>query len=289
METDSLFAPARDVRALADCYFYHVMELPGYGMVGSEWDLRGGEDAYLGKVNVQGKRVLEIGTASGFLCRYMESRGADVIGFDLSADRSYDLVPFAGSDISSMHARLHSYLEKLKNGWWLAHRVFGSHAQALYGNIYSIPETLGQVDIATFGAVLLHLRDPFQALASACRLTRETVIVTEVHPEQPHGSGLGSFLPRPPTTALGRWWRRASAYPCQGLLHPGRVYFVPQPGEANVDNALSWWSFPHEVICRFIGVLGFTTEAVTEHFQTYYGKKTRLYTVVGKRTRTPAR
>ena len=289
MLTGSLFAPAREVHELADCYFYHVTELPGYGIVGNQWDLRGGEEAYLGDVSFQGKRVLEIGTASGFLCHHMERRGAEVIGFDLAADRSYDLIPFAGFDISSLRARWQGFAEKLKNSWWLAHRVFASRARALYGNIYDIPEELGQVDLSTFGAVLLHLRDPFQALASACRLTRETVIVTEVHPEQPDGSGLGSFLPRPATTAFGRWLRRARAYSCQGLLHPGRVYFVPQPGETNTDNVISWWSFPPEVISRFLGVLGFTTEAVTEHFQVYYGKKTRLYTVVGKRARPPAR
>ena len=46
----------------------------------------------------------------------------------------------------------------------------------------------------------------------------------------------------------------------------------------------SWWCFPPEVICRFLGVLGFGDQVVTEHFQNYQGKRVRLYTVVGKRT-----
>ncbi|HEY4442105.1 MAG TPA: hypothetical protein VGN14_16725, partial [Candidatus Elarobacter sp.] len=68
---------------LEACYFYHTMELPGVGTVEGEWDLRTGVDAYLGGEELRGKRVLEIGTASGFLCFAMERRGAEVIGYDL--------------------------------------------------------------------------------------------------------------------------------------------------------------------------------------------------------------
>ena len=52
---------------LEDCYFYHTMDVPGAGLVTGEWDLRNGVDAYLGHESVAGKRVLELGTASGFL------------------------------------------------------------------------------------------------------------------------------------------------------------------------------------------------------------------------------
>ena len=41
---------------ISDCYFYHVIGSPGYGEVGSEWDLRGGEVAYLGGISFQGER-----------------------------------------------------------------------------------------------------------------------------------------------------------------------------------------------------------------------------------------
>src|SRR5712675_3463859 len=98
---ENVFAPPRSVTDISECYFYHVTDLPGYGQVGEEWDLRGREESYLGGVSFEGKRVLELGTASGYLCRFMESKGADVIGFDLPADRSWDLVPFAGMDLES--------------------------------------------------------------------------------------------------------------------------------------------------------------------------------------------
>src|SRR5258708_29666952 len=42
MPVESSFSSPRHVTNISDCYFYHVMDLPGYGEVGTEWDLRGG-------------------------------------------------------------------------------------------------------------------------------------------------------------------------------------------------------------------------------------------------------
>ena len=68
MSNHVIYAAPRLVEDPADCYFYHTMDLPGHGTVTGEWDLRGREAAYLGNVDFQGKRVLEVGTASGHLC-----------------------------------------------------------------------------------------------------------------------------------------------------------------------------------------------------------------------------
>jgi hypothetical protein len=282
------YSPPRLITNLADCYFYHVTDLPGHGVVGEDWDLRGGEDAYLGGVSFQDKRVLELGTASGYLCRHMESTGADVIGFDLAADGSWDLVPIAGLDVAAFGVERQKQIERLKNGWWLTHRLFGSKAKVVYGNVYAIPDAIGPVDIATFGAILLHLRDPFQALHSALRLTRETAIVTEVHPAQPAGSGLGSVAPAESSSALRRFVKRLlrkAGVISPAVAHPGCMYFLPDPQATDARASAAWWCFPPEVICRFLGVLGFEKQVVSEHLQTFRGKPTRLYTVVGTRTR----
>jgi hypothetical protein len=272
MNHEQLFSPPRDVTDVSHCYFYHVMDLPGYGTVGSEWDLRGGEEAYLGGVSFQGKRVLELGTASGYLCRYMESNGADVIGFDLSSELSWDLVPIAGLDITSFAARMKEHIETLKNGWWFAHRLLGSKARVVYGNIYDVPAAIGPVDIATFGSILLHLRDPFKALHSALRITREYAIVTELHPEQRSDSGPGTLAPQAPSEVSS----------C--VVPSGCMCFLPDPKTTDPGTAATWWCFSPGVICRFLAVLGFGDQVVTEHFQTYRGNRFRLYTVVAKRT-----
>src|SRR5689334_17854377 len=92
---DKIFAVPKKVDDLADCYFYHTMELPGHGVIeGRDWDLRRGVDEYLGKVDFDGQRVLEIGPASGFLTFEMEKRGAEVVSVEVTAEHGWDFVPY---------------------------------------------------------------------------------------------------------------------------------------------------------------------------------------------------
>ena len=122
----SVYAEPRTVTDLEECYFYHSMEIPGYGLVEGPWDLRGGVDDYLGNVDLNGKRVLEVGTASGFLCFTMEGRGADVVAYDLSDEQSWDVVPYAQYDHASFDTERREHLRKLNTSWWLAHGAFES-------------------------------------------------------------------------------------------------------------------------------------------------------------------
>ena len=69
-----LYASPRNVQNLSDCFFYHTMELPGIGVVEGQWDLRGRLDDYLGGVPLVGRRVLDVGSASGFLSFEMEKK-----------------------------------------------------------------------------------------------------------------------------------------------------------------------------------------------------------------------
>jgi len=73
---NAIWATPRNITNLEECDFYHTMDLPNHGVVTGAWDLRGREAAYLGNVDVAGKRVLEVGTASGHLCFAMEKMGA---------------------------------------------------------------------------------------------------------------------------------------------------------------------------------------------------------------------
>src|ERR1043166_4945675 len=77
--------PKKGVR-LEETDFYHRLDLPELEKSNWRWDLRGREAEYLGNFQFAGKRVLEIGTASGALCFWMEKQGADVVAVDLSPD-----------------------------------------------------------------------------------------------------------------------------------------------------------------------------------------------------------
>ena len=69
------FEESRRVESLNECFFYHTIELPGFGLVRGQWDLRGRFEEYVGGVDVSNKSVLDVGTATGFLSFESERRG----------------------------------------------------------------------------------------------------------------------------------------------------------------------------------------------------------------------
>jgi SAM-dependent methyltransferase len=182
MSDSHLLAAPRFIERLEDCFFYHAMELPGFGLIPAHWDLRGRFDDYIGGVSVAGKSVLDVGTATGFLSFESEKRGASrVVSFDQSDGAEQTFLPFKDKAYSHDRTRwagqYRAEIERWKNAYWLSHRLLGSKAEAFYGNIYELPAALGEFDIAIVGSVLEHLSDPITALASIARLTKERIIV----------------------------------------------------------------------------------------------------------------
>lgn len=177
-----MLAP-RYVDSLSDCFFYHTMDLPGFGEVKGHWDLRGRFDDYVAHTNVAGKTVLDIGTATGFLSFEAEKRGAArVVSFDMADPRQLALLPFK----DKLYYRdreawaLEEFgpeLEQWQNAYWLCHRLLNSRAEVFYGDIYNLPRDLGTFDVTLIGSVLEHLSDPITALASVARLTGKTMVV----------------------------------------------------------------------------------------------------------------
>jgi hypothetical protein len=166
------------------CSFYHAADLPE-GEVRGAWDLRGREATYLGDAEVAGRRVLELGPASGALSRWMEGQGADVVGFDVGWDAAIDLLPAQGATPAA-EARDRSEAMRgqgivgVQNSWWYLRRRLNSKAKMVYGDIYALPGDLGRFDMAVFGAILLHLRDPWSALAQAAAVTDSTIVVVDL-------------------------------------------------------------------------------------------------------------
>lgn len=232
MPADFHYATPRHVERLEDCKFYHSMDLPGVGEVLGDWDLRETVDAYLGGFEFSGKRVLDVGTASGFLTFEMEKRGAEVVSFDMERATQWDMVPYW----DLRHERAETFeqreggVQRIRNAYWFAHEKLQSRAQAYYGdNIYALPDALGTFDVVFFGMILSHLRDPFQALYSASRLSRDTVIVTNQAMEA-----------RDPI-----------------------VKFLPDP--ATSSPLYAWWSFSERSLARMLGVLGFEVQYTVRH------------------------
>lgn len=179
----NLYVKPTYVDRLDDCVFYHTMELPGFGEISGEWDLRSRIQDYIGGVDVTGKRVLDVGAASGFISFSMEELGAEVVSFDADDASRIACLPFSKSlcttDRSKWEMETNEFLRKLKNSYWLAHRLCGFRARAFYGDVYNLPEALGQFDVAIVGQILVHLRDPITALTSIARRCKGVLVVAE--------------------------------------------------------------------------------------------------------------
>ena len=147
-----------------------------------------------------------------------------------------------------------------------------------YGTVYAIPEALGPVDVGVLGSILLHVRDPFLALQNAARLTRDTLVVAEP---------LWDWQPPPPPAPpplLRRLYRalRPLPPPPPPAPPPPAMTFLPDSRTGLPTD--TWWQLTPEVICRFLGVLGFEDTRVSRHEQLYNGRPFPLFTVVGRRT-----
>ena len=235
------FAAPRHIERLEDCYFYHTMDLPEFGLVRGHWDLRGRFNEYVGNVDVSGKSVLDIGTATGFLSFAAERNGARrVLSFDMSDVRQQHFVPFASSDRSSPRS-IASYaheIEQWKNAYWLCHRRLASRAKVFYGDVYDLPSQLGDFEVTIVGSILEHLRDPVSALESIAARTRETlVIVTPVlESEEP----MARFEPR----------------------------------TSDPEQDFTWWTYSIGLYRELLGILGFEIQRMTTAQYWYeYGER----------------
>jgi hypothetical protein len=68
--------------------------LPGGQFARGNWDLRNSFEKYTANVQFARKRVLDVGTASGFLSFEAEKRGAEVVSFDSASPKMHAGVPF---------------------------------------------------------------------------------------------------------------------------------------------------------------------------------------------------
>lgn len=175
-------AEPRFIESLDQCFFYHTMDLPGFGEVRGHWDLRGRFNEYIGGVALAGKSVIDVGAATGFLSFEAEKCGATrVVSFDIGNALQQSFLPFknklAYSDPKRWAEQYGAEIDQWKNAYWLCHRLLQSKAEVVYGNIYDLPQGLGKFDVAIVGSVLEHLSDQISALASIAKITRETIVV----------------------------------------------------------------------------------------------------------------
>jgi len=170
------------------CVFYHSLDFPDGESVTGHWDLRGRFDDYIGGVALAGKTVLDAGTASGFLAFSAEKNAAQVAALDVPDARDFDRLPFDDSKHYLDRARWATdwdarWYRPLRNGFWYAWHRYSSRVEMLYAPLAALPYWDRRFDVVIAGAIVEHVADPVNAIASWARLARETLVLafTEVH------------------------------------------------------------------------------------------------------------
>jgi len=235
-----------------DCGFFHVIDLPE-GTTDGLWDFRETEAAYHGNYDFGGKRVLEIGAASGSHSFWLERQGADVVPYDLSPDLDWDVLHPSTYDAAELDAKMRRGIRRINNSWHYARDRLGSKLELKHGTIYSIPEELGRFDVITFGSVLLHVRDPLNAVQHAAGRADTIIITDRLPPAANRSKPIMELLIRPDRpTRFGGW---------------------------------TWWWISPPVFINFLGVLGFKKFDLTESKHRYVPRTSDvpLYTLIASR------
>jgi hypothetical protein len=116
----------------------------------------------------------------------------------------------------------------MKNGYWLAHRLLKSSSRVVYGDIYDLSHHVEPADVVFIGQILVHLRDPLEALRQASLVARDYLIISEgmIRNEKPVG------------------------------------FFC---GGREIGNCYGWWHFSPELYRQYLDILGFDIESYSEN------------------------
>jgi tRNA (mo5U34)-methyltransferase len=148
----------------ANQHWYHTMDLAPGVVTPGRFDLRAVIGAFPWP-DVRGKRVLDIATYDGQLAFELERRGAgEVVATDVASHADWDFNP---RERTGSLAYLDAEAGVKGAGFEIAKQALGSRVERHFVNVYDLdPARLGTFDVVVCGSLLLHLRDPFRALAA---------------------------------------------------------------------------------------------------------------------------
>lgn len=192
-------------------YWYHTVDL-GNGLVTPGlYDYRETLDVFRFPEDLQGKRVLDVGSATGYFAFEFAKRGAQVVSVELPSLEQLDRFP--GQDTSALLWKIErmivpdsseAELQAMKRRYsaeelWFnlldgpfrfCQERLGLPVQRCFSSVYDLTQanTGGEkFDLVFIGDVLVHTLYPLKALAAAADLCRGTLVLAQLMPEAADG------------------------------------------------------------------------------------------------------
>jgi len=194
-------------------YWYHSIDLGNNLVTPGVFDFRVNMEEYHFPKNMNGISILDVGAATGFFSFEFAKRKAIVTATELPTLLELDVFP--GQSIKTVlnkvtkYSKDYGYQEPEKLNHELLYKLlliepFEFCKQHLslsvnrrFVNIYNFSEeTLGQstFDWVFIGDVLLHTINPLQALASAAKMCKDTLVIAQHISESPDDRPLMHYV-----------------------------------------------------------------------------------------------
>lgn len=213
-------------------FWYHTIDL-GQGLITpGSFDYREFIQFYQFPHNLEGRRVLDVGSATGFFAFDFERRGAQVTSLEIPSLSQWDRfpgetplqiaekirasLPFHSIKtkqeidlLFSTHSPSEIYHYLLDGPFRFCHRILKSNVRRIYSSVYALPNELAsnaRFDYIFAGDILLHLIDPLSALAVLAKLCEGTITIAQAL--APDGPASVQYVggDRPGDDAA-EWWR----------------------------------------------------------------------------------
>lgn len=236
--------------------WYHTLHLPD-GPTPGLFDLGSVADQ-VPWPDLAGRRCLDVATFDGYWAFELERRGAgEVVAIDLPDFADVDWLP---------RRRHLARTQATGAGFRRAAAELDSKVQRVESNVYDLrPDDLGQFDVVMLGALLLHLRSPFQALESVRRMVAPTgllitveqvdPVTTFLHPRRPLLSVRGS-LDWTWTVPNAAGHRRMLEIAGFEVLTPRRLALTPYGGGASAETVRDARRLRRRSLQRLLGQPG---------------------------------
>jgi tRNA (mo5U34)-methyltransferase len=217
---------------VSETTWYHTIELPGGVVTPGYFDTVTALSRIPFPQSLAGRRCLDVGTSDGFWAFEMERRGAsEIIAVDVGDATRYDW-PDPRPDVATLPGKPNTGTNR---GFEIAHAAFDSEVEWVDMSVYEIsPERLGEFDFVFMGSLMLHLRDPVQALRAVRTVVRGeflsadsiSLATTVTHPRIAAGSLAADGRPRWWTPNLVAYRRLLTAAGLR-INRAGGIYLMP--------------------------------------------------------------